>query len=59
MLSNLTNGFVTVNVLDVGGTATYTCNTGYGLVGSSTRNCLQFGMWSGNEPACNSEFVNY
>ena len=32
--------------------ATYTCNTGYTRVGSSTRTCQSTGLWSGSAPAC-------
>ena len=35
-----------------GQTATYSCNTGYSLVGSSTRTCQATGNWSGNSPTC-------
>ena len=35
-----------------GQTATYSCNTGYNLVGSSTRTCQ--GNWSGSVPTCQS-----
>ena len=38
---------------DVGGRATYTCNSGFTLVGSSTRTCLSDGSWSGSRPFCN------
>ncbi len=37
-----------------GGTATYTCNTGYTLSGSSTRTCQTNEQWSGAEPTCNA-----
>ena len=35
-----------------GETAAYSCNTGYNLVGDSTRTCQATGMWSGSEPTC-------
>ena len=33
-------------------TATYSCDTGYGLVGDSTRTCQATGNWSGSAPTC-------
>ena len=33
-------------------TVNYSCNTGYNLVGNSTRTCNATGQWSGSEPAC-------
>ena len=33
-------------------TATYSCNTGYNLVGDSTHTCQATGNWSGSEPTC-------
>ena len=38
-------------------TATYSCNTGYSLVGDSTRTCQATGIWSGSEPACQGVYV--
>ena len=35
-----------------GQTATYSCNTGYNLVGDSTHTCQATGVWSGSAPAC-------
>ncbi|CAI8024485.1 Sushi, von Willebrand factor type A, EGF and pentraxin domain-containing protein 1, partial [Geodia barretti] len=32
--------------------ATYTCNEGYRLVGSSTRSCEETEVWSGAAPVC-------
>ena len=32
--------------------ATYTCNSGYELVGNMTRTCQADGMWSESEPFC-------
>ena len=37
-----------------GQTATYSCNTGYNLVGDSTRTCEATGNWSGSAPFCQS-----
>ena len=36
----------------LGQTANYRCNTGYNLVGDSTRTCQATGEWSGSEPTC-------
>ena len=33
-------------------TATYSCNTGYILVGRNTRTCQATGLWSGGAPTC-------
>ena len=33
-------------------TATYSCSTGYNLVGNSTRTCQATGQWSGSAPTC-------
>ena len=39
-----------------GATASYSCNTGYRLVGNGTRECRADGRWSGEEPPyCGSE----
>ena len=32
--------------------ATYSCNSGYELVGDTTRTCQADGIWSGSEPIC-------
>ena len=39
-----------------GQTATYSCNTGYKLVGSSTRTCQATRLWSGNAPTCQGNY---
>ena len=36
----------------LGQTATYSCDTGYNLVGDSTRTCQATGNWSGGTPTC-------
>ncbi len=46
------NGDVSVKSKTVGGTATYTCSTGYTLIGSSTRTCSSSGTWSGSAAVC-------
>ena len=38
--------------------ATYSCDTGYNLVGSSTRTCQADTMWSSSTPVCECEFYN-
>ena len=35
-----------------GQTATYSCDTGYNLVGDSNRTCQAVGSWSGSPPTC-------
>ena len=49
-LTDPANG--SVNHTSFGQTATYTCNTGYNLVGDSTRTCEGTGEWSGSAPTC-------
>ena len=52
-LTNSTNGQVSYTAgTTYGQTATYSCNTGYTLVGSSTRTCQATGLWSGSTPTC-------
>ena len=55
-LNTPTNGVVShFNGTTFRQTATYSCNTGYNLVGDSTRICQADGMWSRSEPTCISE----
>ena len=37
--------------------ATYSCISGYNLVGDSKRTCQVNGSWSGQIPQCNREIV--
>ena len=53
-LSSPTNGQVFWTGLTNGSTATYTCDSGYLLIGDETRTCLSSGVWSGQEPTCES-----
>jgi hypothetical protein len=46
------NGSVSAPTTTVGSTATYSCTTGYGPSGSSTRYCLADGNWTGVAPTC-------
>ena len=58
-LSSPRYGRVSVTTRDIGGRATYTCNSGFRLVGSSTRTCLSNGSWSGSQPICNRKLLNW
>ena len=57
-LTSPTNGFIsygpdTSAPFDLGTTATYGCNPGYGLSGgSATRTCTGANSWSGSAPVC-------
>ena len=52
VLTNPANGQVGQTGTTFGQTATYKCNTGYNMVGSSTRTCQAMGVWSGSAPTC-------
>lgn len=50
------NGKVSVSGLSVGAFATYTCNSGFLLVGGAkSRVCSLGGVWSGVAPVCRSK----
>ena len=52
-LNDPANGSVTHNSGSTfGETATYSCNTGYNLVGNRTGVCQDTGEWSGSTPTC-------
>ena len=40
-------------------TCSFTCNTGYELIGSSKRTCQSDGSWSGTNTMCRSEDCLY
>ena len=59
-LTNPANGQVsTTGGTTFGQNATYSCITGYNLVGDSTRTCEANGDWSGSPPTCQSMFLYY
>ena len=37
--------------------ATYTCNTGYALIGLSTRQCQPSRIWSSKPPGCYGKYL--
>ena len=38
--------------------ATYTCDSGYELIGDDTRRCVN-GVWTGEEPTCIGTYTLY
>ena len=46
------NGALILTGTSHGNTATYTCDTGFALVGSETLSCGEDGMWSDPPPVC-------
>ena len=57
-LDNPANGQVNHNAgTTFGQTATYHCNTGYNLIGDSSRTCQSTGVWCGSEPTCQGILV--
>ncbi len=61
-LNNIANGQVsTSSGTTFMMTATYTCNTGYNIVGSESRTCGASGtsgVWSGEPPVCNCKYMS-
>ena len=35
-----------------GSSVSFSCNSGYAIVGSTQRTCQQGGIWSGQQPRC-------
>lgn len=57
-LSPPTNGMVSPTSGTTGTVATYSCSTGYALVGTATRTCQASGDWSGSAPTCQGNFCS-
>lgn len=51
-ISSPSNGQVIVTSTTFGSTARYSCDSGYDLVGASSRTCQSSGQWSGAAPTC-------
>ncbi|RLB47662.1 MAG: hypothetical protein DRJ42_24965 [Deltaproteobacteria bacterium] len=51
-LTDPTDGSVASDGTTFGSTGTYTCDTGFMLIGDSSRTCQDDGTWSGMEPTC-------
>ncbi len=51
-LSNPTDGSVSYSQTLEGYTATYSCNSGYQVSGSSSRTCQSNAVWSNSAPTC-------
>lgn len=41
-----------------GSTVSFSCNSGYDIVGSAQRTCQQSGVWSGEQPRCVREYLS-
>ena len=46
---------MSVSGTTVGQIVTYTCNSGYELMGNSTRTCQSSGQWTGSQPSCSGK----
>ena len=57
-LPNPSNGRVDQQGDRPGDRASYICNSGYELVGQSTRFCQNNGQWSGEAPTCESKSID-
>ena len=66
---SLTNGVIvyvsdTTPEFEIGTVATYSCDTGFAVVGDMTRTCLDnnqldiVGVWSGSAPTCEGNHYN-
>ena len=51
-LKSLENGFIHGQHFWEGNHVSFTCKPGYWLSGSTERNCLENGTWTGEQPLC-------
>ncbi len=59
-LTDPVDGSVSFSSVSVDSTATYSCNTGFELVGVAPRTCFAgTGEWSGMEPTCQSTRIRH
>ena len=58
VLSDVTDGSVSLSGTTVGSIATYFCDAGFSLSGSDVRTCQNDGQWSGTEPTCDGMCTN-
>ena len=49
------NGRVSLSGTTYNSVVTYSCSSGYDLIGNNTRTCLETGNWSGGESICTSK----
>jgi hypothetical protein len=55
-LTDPANGSVSAAPTTYGSTGTYTCQAGFGLVGTSPRTCQADGTWSDTAPTCGQSY---
>ncbi len=56
-LPNPMNGIVDMSSNTEGSTATYTCNSGFGVNGAESSMCENSGSWSADPPTCQRELI--
>ena len=57
-LSDPVNGVVEQTVSGVEQTATFSCDPGFGLVGTQVLICLENGTWNNQPPVCRGKLFN-
>ena len=55
---SIENGYVNVSGYQYGDLAVYFCNDGYNFYGDELRECMDYGIWSGESSICNSKLRN-